>query len=131
MQVECHPLFPQVELRKITDRENIRIMSWFPLGGKGKTAEILESPIVTALADKHRKTPAQIVLKWHTQMGFVVIPGSKNPEHIKENIELFDFELDGDDMNEMAKLNVGQRHHIQTPESLIRYATWCPTYEAE
>lgn len=129
IQVECHPFFPQVELRKVTDKEDIRIMSWFPLGGKGRTAELLDNPIVVDLARKHGKTPAQIVMKWHTQMGFIVIPGSKNAQHIKENIDIFDFELDDKDMQEMAKLNVGQRHHIQTKESLIRYATWCPTYE--
>ncbi|MBQ6171502.1 MAG: aldo/keto reductase, partial [Clostridia bacterium] len=78
IQVECHPFFPQEELRKITEKEDIKIMSWYPLGGKGMTAELLESPIVTKIAAKYGKSPAQVVLKWHTQMGFIVIPGSKN-----------------------------------------------------
>lgn len=131
IQVECHPFFPQDELRKITEKENIRIMSWFPLGGKGMTGELLNHPIVLALAEKHKKSPAQIVLKWHTQMGFVVIPGSKNVDHIKDNINIYDFELDEDDMKEMSKLNHSQRKYIQDDEKLDAYQTWAPHYEAK
>lgn len=131
IQVECHPFFPQDELRKITEKEDIRIMSWFPLGGKGMTGELLNNPIVLALAEKHKKSPAQIVLKWHTQMGFVVIPGSKNVDHIKDNINIYDFELDEDDMKEMSKLNHSQRKYIQDDEKLDAYQTWAPHYEAK
>jgi len=128
-QCECHPFFPQVETRKITDKENIRLMSWFPLGGKNSKEELLGNEIINEIAVKYGKTPAQTVLKWHTQMGFVVIPGSKNPEHIKANINIFDFELTPDDMAKIATLNRGRQIHPRTPEALVRYANFKPTYE--
>lgn len=131
IQVECHPFFPQEELRQITEKENIKIMSWYPLGGKGMTAELLESPIVTKIAAKYGKSPAQVVLKWHTQMGFIVIPGSKNAEHIKDNIDIFDFALSDEDMKEMEKLNKGERRYTRTEEALDGFMNWQPTYEKE
>ena len=129
IQVECHPFFPQEELRKITEKEDIKIMSWYPLGGKGMTAEFLDSPIVTKIAKKYGKSPAQIVLKWHTQMGFIVIPGSKNAAHIKDNINIFDFELSEKDMDKIAELNKGERRYIRTEETLDGFQQWHPTYE--
>ena len=131
IQVECHPFFPQEELKQITEKEDIKIMSWYPLGGKGMTAELLESPIVTKIAAKYGKSPAQVVLKWHTQMGFIVIPGSKNAEHIKDNIDIFDFALSDEDMKEMEKLNKGERRYTRTEESLDGFMNWQPTYEKE
>lgn len=129
IQVECHPFYPQDELRKITGKEDIRIMSWYPLGGKGMTGELLNNPIVISIAEKHHKSPAQVVLKWHTQMGFIVIPGSKNVDHIKDNIDIYDFELDDVDMNEMAKLNIGKRRYEADDDRVEQYASWQPTYE--
>ena len=129
IQVECHPFFPQEELRKITEKEDIKIMSWYPLGGKGMTAELLDSQIITGLSKKYGKSPAQIVLKWHTQMGFIVIPGSKNAEHIKDNIDIFDFTLSDEDMKEMEKLNKNERRYTRTEEALDGFQQWHPTYE--
>nr|MBO4517521.1 aldo/keto reductase [Clostridia bacterium] len=131
IQVECHPFFPQDELRKITEKEDIRIMSWYPLGGKGRTGELLSNPIVLALAEKYNKSAAQIVLKWHIEMGFIVIPGSKNADHIKANIDIYDFALTDDDMKEMAKLNKGERRYTRTEAALDSFAKWQPTYEKE
>ena len=118
IQVECHPFFPQEELRQITEKEDIKIMSWYPLGGKD-------------LAAKYGKSPAQVVLKWHTQMGFIVIPGSKNAEHIKDNIDIFDFTLSDEDMKEMEKLNKNERRYTRTEEALDGFMNWQPTYEKE
>lgn len=129
IQVECHPYFPQDELRKVVGPEGIKIMSWYPLGGKGKTKELLENRIILDLARKHGKSSAQILLRWHVQMGFVVIPGSGNPEHIKDNIDIFDFELSEEDMDKIASLNNGQRHHVHSKENLKRYSTIKPIYE--
>ena len=129
IQVECHPFFPQDELRKITDKENIRIMSWYPLGGKGMTAELLNKQAIINLANKYNKTTAQIVLRWHIQMGFIVIPGSKNVEHIKDNIDIFDFNLSNDDMNVISKLNNKQRRYIRTDDALDNFLNWKITYE--
>ena len=131
IQVECHPFFPQDELRKVTEKEDIRIMSWYPLGGKGMTGELLNNPVVLGIANKHQKSTAQVVLKWHVQMGFIVIPGSKNVDHIKDNINIFDFELDNEDMKEMAKLNVGQRRFEADDDRIEQFALWHPTYEKE
>ena len=131
IQVECHPFFPQDELRKITEKEDIRIMSWYPLGGKGMTGELLNNPIVLALAEKYNKSAAQIVLKWHNEMGFIVIPGSKNADHIKANIDIYDFELSDEDMQEMAKLNKNERRYTRTDAALDGFVTWQPTYEKE
>ena len=131
IQVECHPFFPQDELRKVTEKEDIRIMSWYPLGGKGMTGELLNNPIITIIANKHHKSTAQVVLKWHVQMGFIVIPGSKNVDHIRDNINIFDFELDNEDMKEMAKLNVGQRRFEADDDRIEQFALWHPTYEKE
>ena len=129
IQVECHPFFPQDELRKITDKENIRIMSWYPLGGKGMTAELLNEQAIINLANKYNKTTAQIVLRWHIQMGFIVIPGSKNVEHIKENIDIFGFNLSNDDMNVISKLNNKQRRYIRTDDAIDNFLNLKITYE--
>ena len=131
IQVECHPFFPQDELRKVTDKVDIRIMSWYPLGGKGMTGELLNNPIIINIAKKHHKSTAQVVLKWHVQMGFIVIPGSKNVNHIRDNISIFDFELDDEDMNNMAKLNVGKRRFEADDDRIEQFALWHPTYEKE
>lgn len=131
IQVECHPFFPQDELRKITDKEHIAIMSWYPLGGKGMTDELLHHPLIEKMAEKHHKTTAQVILRWHIQMGFVVIPGSKNVDHIRDNYAIYDFNLDEEDMRLIATLNNGQRRYIRTDEALERYATWKIEYEKE
>lgn len=128
-QVECHPFFPQTELRKVLADNDIKIMSWYPLGGRGATQELLTSPIIVSIAKKYNKTPAQVVLKWHTQMGFIVIPGSKNVEHIKANIDLFDFTLTREDMNNIAKLNNGQRRYNGTEKDLAHFQNWKPQFE--
>ena len=131
IQVECHPFFPQDELRKITDKEHIAIMSWYPLGGKGMTDELLHHPLIEKIAKKHHKTNAQVILRWHIQMGFVVIPGSKNVDHIRDNYAIYDFNLDEEDMRLIATLNNGQRRYTRTDEALERYTTWKIEYEKE
>lgn len=127
MQIECHPYFTQSATRKITDPKNIKIMCWYPLGHGDKS--LVSEPIFAELARKYGKTPAQIILKWHNQMGFIVIPGSRNPEHIKENADIFDFELTTDEMAEIAKLDKGVRYYNGGEAELKQYAAWQPTYE--
>lgn len=129
IQVECHPYFPQNELRKAIALESIKVMSWYPLGGKGKTVDLLENQTIVGLARKYRKSSAQIVLKWHIQMGFIVIPGSKSPDHIKENIDIFDFDLSLEDMAKIRELDNGQRRHAYSKENLRRYESLRPVYE--
>lgn len=131
IQVECHPFYPQTDLRKIIDERDIKLMSWYPLGGKGMTKDLLENSVILDLAKKYHKTAAQIILKWHVEMGFIVIPGSKNIDHIKDNIDIFDFSLTKDDMAEILTLNNGQRRYNRTDEALERFASWQPVYEAK
>lgn len=105
-QIELHPRLPQAELRDFHARHGIATESWGPLGqGKG----LLEDPVLARLADKHGRTPAQIVLRWHLQLGCIVIPKSVTPSRIAENIDVFDFALDEEDMARIAKLDTGER----------------------
>lgn len=127
IQVEAHPYFTQEELRKTLDKYGIKLMAWYPLGHGDKS--LIEEPVFAKLGEKYGKTPAQVILRWHTQMGFVVIPGSKNVEHIKDNLDILDFKLTDDEMAEIAKLNKGVRYYTRTDEALAGFAAWQPTYE--
>ncbi|MDN3293877.1 aldo/keto reductase [Streptomyces ficellus] len=105
-QIELHPQLQQAESRAFHARHDIVTEAWSPLGqGKG----LLEAPAVVAIARKHDRTPAQVVLRWHLQLGNVVIPKSVTPSRIRENIDVFDFELDTDDMAALAALDEGKR----------------------
>ncbi|HET9302039.1 MAG TPA: aldo/keto reductase [Propionibacteriaceae bacterium] len=105
-QIELHPQFPQEELRAFHDEHGILTESWGPLGqGKG----LLEDPSIVEVAQRKARTPAQVVLRWHLQLGCVVIPKSANPDRMRENIDLFDFELDDADMAEISKVRTGER----------------------
>jgi len=127
IQVEAHPYFTQKELRKTLDKYGIKLMSWYPLGHGDKS--LMEEPVFAALGKRYGKTPAQIILRWHTQMGFVVIPGSKNVAHIKDNLDILDFTLTDDEMNEIAKLDINKRYYHRTEEQLKSFAAWRPEFE--
>lgn len=129
IQVEAHPYFTQTELRKTLDKYSIKLMSWYPLGHGDK--KLLDEPIFKRLGEKYGKSAAQIILRWHTQMGFVVIPGSKNVDHIKDNINIFDFKLTEEEMAEIAKLDKGVRYYHRTEEQLIQFAGWRPAFEKQ
>ena len=129
IQVEAHPYFQQDELRITLDKYGIRLMAWYPLGHGDKS--LINEPIFKALGEKYGKTPAQVILRWHTQMGFVVIPGSKNVDHIKDNLDILDFKLTDGEMEEIGKLNKGVRYYNGTEEQLAGYALWQPTYETK
>ena len=120
MQVEAHPYFTQNKLRELLNEYNIKLMAWYPLGHGD--SNLVNEKIFTDLAKKYNKTNAQIVLRWHIQMGFIVIPGSKNKEHIKENFDIFDFELTDAEMDEIAKLDKDKRYYVRTDENLEEFA---------
>ncbi|WP_030667114.1 aldo/keto reductase [Streptomyces rimosus] len=105
-QIELHPQLQQAEARAFHARHGIATEAWSPLG-QGK--DLLKDGTVTRLASKHERTPAQIVLRWHLQLGNVVIPKSVTPSRIKENIDVFGFELDDADMAALAALDSGTR----------------------
>ena len=105
-QIELHPQFPQDELRAFHAEHGILTESWGPLGqGKG----LLEDPRIIEVAKSKGRTPAQVVLRWHIQLGCVVIPKSVTPERIRENLAVADFELDDADLAAIAELNTGER----------------------
>lgn len=127
IQVEAHPYFTQKDLRVTLDKYGIRLMSWYPLGHGDKS--LIQEPVFAELGKKYGKTPAQVILRWHVQMGFVVIPGSKNVDHIKDNLNIMDFELTADEMSEIAKLDKGERYYHRTEEQLVQFAAWKPDFE--
>ena len=127
IQVEAHPYFTQTELRKTLDKYNIRLMSWYPLGHGDKS--LISEPVFAKLGEKYGKSSAQIILRWHTQMDFSVIPGSKNVDHIRDNLDILDFTLTDDEMNEIAKLDKGERYYHRTDAQLSAFAAWRPTFE--
>ncbi len=129
IQVEAHPYFTQDELRKTLDRENIKLMSWYPLGHGD--SNLMKEAVFVELANKYNKTPAQIILRWHTQMGFIVIPGTKNVDHVRENFDIFDFKLTDEEMEKIASINKNERYYTRTDEALKQFATWQPEYEKE
>ena len=104
-QIELHPALPQDELRAFNAENDIVTESWSPLA----QGELLSAPTLRTIGDKHGKTPAQVVIRWHLQLGNVVIPKSKSPSRIAENIDVFDFKLDNEDMAAIADLETGVR----------------------
>ena len=120
VQVEAHPYYPQEELKKILAETGMGLMAWYPLGHGDKS--LIQEPVFTELAKKYGKTNAQIILRWHIQSGNVVIPGSKNPDHIRDNFDIFDFALTDEDMAEITKVNKNKRYYTATPEMLAAYA---------
>lgn len=125
IQHETHPYFQRRELNKYLKENDIILQSWYPLGGKGNSS-IVDEKIINDLAIKYNKSPVQIILRWHTQMGYVVIPGSKNEEHIKSNIDIFDFKLNDEEMALISTLEKGDTFYHRTNEALTRYALWVP-----
>ena len=127
IQVEAHPYFAQNELRQTLDKYGIKLMSWYPLGHGDRS--LIEEPVFRKLGEKYGKSSAQVILRWHTQMGFVVIPGSRNVDHIRDNLDIMDFTLTDDEMAEIAKLNKSVRYYTRTDEALAGFAAWQPQYE--
>lgn len=127
IQVEAHPYFTQKELRETLDKYGIKLMSWYPLGHGDKS--LINEEIFVRLGKKYGKTPAQVILRWHTQMGFAVIPGSRNVSHIKDNLDILDFTLTEDEMAEIAALDKGVRYYHRTEEQLVQFAGWRPSFE--
>ena len=121
VQVEAHPYFPQTELKKILAETGMGLMAWYPLGHGDKT--LIGQPIFAELGTKYGKSPAQIILRWHIQSGNVVIPGSKNPDHIRDNFDIFDFALTDGEIAEIAKVDKGVRYYNGTPEMIAAYKT--------
>lgn len=129
LQTEIHPYSQEKGLKEFLSKEDIVIQAWYPLGHGD--AALLQEPVFAKLAEKYGKSNAQIILRWHIQAGNVVIPGSKNLEHIRANFDLFDFELTAEEMQEIQKLNKDKRYYTSTPELLKSYAEMVPSVDEQ
>ena len=121
MQVECHPYYPAEKVYDFCKEKGIVLQAWYPLGHGN--ADLLKEPILVELAKKYNKSAVQIVLRWHLQMGFGFVPGSKSPDHIASNANIFDFTLTDEEMKQISSLNKHEPFYKSTPESLQRLAT--------
>lgn len=110
VQNEIHPYYQDTEVINYMHKQGIVVEAWYPLGGRGHTAALFNDPIIAGIAKAHGKSSAQVILRWDLQKGVVVIPGSSNPEHQKENISIFDFELTDEEMNRINALNRDEKH---------------------
>ena len=112
IQNEIHPYYQDTDVVRYIQSlsRKIAVQSWYPLGGRGYTGSMLNNKVIGEIAERHGKSPAQVILRWDLQNGVAVIPGSGNAEHIRENISIFDFELTADEMKEIGKLNRNEKH---------------------
>ncbi len=129
LQTEVHPYYQEKKMKEFLAAEGMVIQAWYPLGHGDKA--LLQEPIFTKLGEKYHKSNAQIILRWHLQAGNIVIPGSKNPDHIRANFDLFDFELTGEEMEQIGGLDRNKRYYTSTPAMLKKYAEMVPPVDEQ
>lgn len=120
IQLEVHPYCTEKDIMSRLKEYGTKLMGWYPLG-HGDPG-LLKEPVFQKLAKKYHKSAAQIVLRWHTQMGFITIPGSKNPDHIRSNADIFDFRLTDEEMAEIAKLDGKKKYYVADAAKEESYA---------
>ena len=120
-QIELHPYFQQRNIRKEMEKLNVKTEGWGPLGQA--STNIFKEENIKKMSEKYKKTPAQIILRWHIQSGFITIPKSCNPNRIKENFEVFDFQLTDDEMKEINNLD-GKRGRVQYNSYILSLGLW-------
>lgn len=129
LQTEVHPYSQEKALKAFLDKEGVVIQAWYPLGHGDKT--LIEEPLFAEFGTKYGKSSAQIILRWHIQDGNIVIPGSKNPDHIKDNFDIFDFALTDVEMEQIAAMDKQKRYYTSTPELLEKYVTMVPDVDGQ
>ena len=129
LQTELHPYHQEPELKAFLKENGIVPQAWYPLGHGDKA--LLEEPLFAQLGKKYGKSAPQIILRWHIQSGNIVIPGSKNPAHIADNANIFDFSLAEDEMAEIAKLDGTMTYYTATEEALAGYLAIRPDFDAQ
>lgn len=129
LQSEVHPYSQEKALKQFLAQEGMVIQAWYPLGHGDKA--LINEPLFTELAQKYGKRNAQIILRWHIQDGNIVIPGSKDPDHIRDNFDLFDFRLTEEEMAQIAAMNQQKRYYTSTPEMLRKYAEMVPPVDEQ
>lgn len=110
IQNEIHPYYQEQNVVPYIQELGITVQGWYPFGGRGHTAELLGDETISSIAEAHGVTSAQVILRWNLQRGVVVIPGSSNPDHIRENLDLYGFELKDDEMAQIAALDRNEKH---------------------
>ena len=110
VQNEIHPYYQEKDVVPFIQEKGIVMQGWYPLGGRGHTSELLSDPVIKKIAEAHNVTSAQVILRWNLQRGIVVIPGSSNPAHIRENLDLLSFELSDEEMEQMSSLDRNEKH---------------------
>lgn len=120
IQLESHPYYTDTKTMDRLKEYGTRMVAWYPLGHGDRA--LLNEPVFTELAKKYGKSNAQIILRWHVQRGTTVIPGSTNPDHIKANADIFDFELTAGEMAAIEKINKNVRYYNPNPEQEAAYA---------
>ena len=127
VQIELHPYAQRRAFREKCARHNIAVEGWYPLGGThGGNDVLFKDPVITEIAGRYGKSPAQIILRWHVQEGFSAIPGSRNASHIRENIAVYGFKLSDADMEKMRSLDEERRFFTSTWEEIQRFNDWTP-----
>lgn len=129
LQSEVHPYSQEQALKQFLAQEGMVIQAWYPLGHGDKA--LINEPLFTELAQKYGKSNAQIILRWHIQDGNIVIPGSKNAEHIRDNFDLFDFSLSDEEMAKIAAMDQKKHYYTSTPEMLDRYVQMVPPVDEQ
>ncbi len=110
VQNEIHPYYQEQDVVPFIQEKGIVVQCWYPLGGRGHTSELLNDGTISSIAKAHGVSSAQVILRWDLQRGIVVIPGSSNPDHIKENLDLFGFELSDEEMARINALDRNEKH---------------------
>lgn len=127
-QIECHPYAQRKHWQQKCAKYDIKIECWFPLGGRDSKGEGMRDPVINEIAAAHGKSAVQTIIRWHIQKGFSVVPGSSNPKHIQENIEVFDFELTPEEMARIEALDQEKRYftmsHDQIKAWMGDYKLW-------
>lgn len=129
LQTEVHPYFQEKELKAFLEKEGMAIQAWYPLGHGDKA--LTSEPLFTELAEKYGKSNAQIILRWHIQAGNIVIPGSKNPDHIRDNFALFNFALTDEEMARVAAVDKNTRYYTSTLQMLEAYVKMVPDVDGQ
>ena len=128
IQLEAHPYCTEKEIMSRLSEYGTKLMGWYPLGHGDPGLK--KEEVFVKLADKYRKSATQIILRWHTQMGFMTIPGSKNPDHIRDNADIFDFTLTDEEMAEIAKLDGTKKYYHADDAQVEKYAQMHLPFEA-
>ena len=110
VQNEIHPYYQENDVIPYIQSLGIVVQGWYPFGGRGHTSELLGDSVISEIAEAHGVTSAQVILRWNLQKGVVVIPGSSNPDHIHENLDIFSFELTDEEMQQMNRLDRNEKH---------------------